>query len=102
MKITALTGLAAMLLVHSTYGWTFTWRDVSGTPGVADGDDNHDCTPIKHSRGQEFEWDRGFLEDCCIRLYRSADCTGTQAGFSCNDWTKSASGNLRSFKVTNC
>lgn len=75
------------LLLTPAAAWTFTF----GEPGkVDDGDDNKGCTGISHPKNVEYSWDRGFWEDCCIRLYSDAKCAD-QAGFSCPAWEKTSS-----------
>lgn len=78
--------------------WTFTY----GRPShVADGHANRGCRSINHPKGVRFSWDRGFFENCCIRLYGDASCHD-QIGYSCPDWSKVSSQRIRGYKVTSC
>jgi len=88
--------LPLLTLASSASAWTFVF---SG--GVRDGTGNKGCTAINHARGQTFEWDRGFFSDCCIHLYDSSSCSN-EVGISCPDWKKTASRDLKGFRVTNC
>jgi hypothetical protein len=99
----AAAAIAAM--AQSAHGWTFTWRDASGKPYVATGKLNAPCRPIKHARGQTFEWDRPGLTlgaRCCIQLFDNAQCAGRPRGSSCGDWTRKSSANLAAFRVVRC
>jgi hypothetical protein len=77
------------ILAPAISAWTFTYG-AQGSQGVSQGTANKACAAIYHPAGSTFEWDRGFFEDCCIRLYADANCQA-QVGFSCSDWTKDAS-----------
>lgn len=103
MKLSIATICAAFVLAQSTSAWLFTWRGSNGQAQIVDGgDSNKKCTGISHKAGKDLEWDRGFWSDCCVSVYTNKDCSGDPQGYSCDDWTKTASVNLDSFKVTNC
>ena len=86
-----------LLLPALTSAWTLTLgRD------VWEGKKNRGCTGTNHAAGERLDWDRGFFESCCIRLYGNNQCKDPQAGISCPDWKKTLSQPVRSFQVTNC
>lgn len=101
MKFSIVTALLATASLSSA--WTLTWRNSNGQATVADGTKNRGCSGISHAAGQTFEWDRGWWwkDSCCVSLYRDASC-GSRNGYSCDDWKKAASENIKSYKVTNC
>ncbi|KAI4257071.1 MAG: hypothetical protein L6R42_005872 [Xanthoria sp. 1 TBL-2021] len=76
MKFTAAAAILATFFsgISPVTAWTF----VDGARRVYDGKGNKACTAEITNAGQEFSWDRGFFEDCCIRLYQTSSC-GTQA-----------------------
>jgi hypothetical protein len=103
MKISIATAFTAILFAQSASAWTFTWRDSSGTAHVHDGgSDNMGCAQIAQAQGQQFDWARGWFSSCCISLYSNNGCVGDPQGYSCDDWSKTASLNLYSYQVTNC
>ena len=88
--------MAVMPSVHA--GWSF----IYGNPkNVDSGKGNQGCKAITNRAGTEFKWDRSFFSDCCIHLYKDNHC-GQQVGISCPDWSKTASQNLFSYRVTDC
>ncbi|KAL2267897.1 hypothetical protein VTJ83DRAFT_5174 [Remersonia thermophila] len=88
-----------LTLASAASAWTF----VHSGGKVADGTGNKSCTKIDHKKGQQFSWDRATFSSCCIRLYSDSSCTeANQVGYSCSDWTKTASQNINGFRVTSC
>ena len=59
---------------------TFAWTLVLGG-SVFDGRRNRACTRKFAAKGSYLSWERGFFEDCCIRLYSGSSCSN-QIGFS--------------------
>ena len=60
---------------------TFVWMLVLGS-SVFDGRKNRAYTrKFATIKGSRFSWERGFFEDCCIRLYSGSSCSN-QIGFS--------------------
>lgn len=103
LSLTTITLTMATLLASTTSAWTFTWRDAAGSSYVANGTGNKGCTVISQAKNRQFVWDRPDINNsCCIKLYTNTACSGDPAGYSCPDWTKSASVNLNSYQVVSC
>lgn len=85
------------LISVQAFAWTLT---LGGK--VFDGDSNKACTAVTANSGSQLEWDRGFFEDCCVRLHSDPNCATQQIGFSCDDWEKVLGQDVKAFQVTNC
>ena len=59
--------LILSLLSVQTFAWT------GGS--VFDGHRNRACTRKFTAKGSRLSWERGFFEDCCIRLYSGSSCS---------------------------
>ncbi|CAG8664119.1 36431_t:CDS:1 [Gigaspora margarita] len=65
---------------------------------------NNECKDLSSALSRQvssFQWDRAWLEDCCVH-FKALD---REIGFSCDDWKKpnmNSDNQMTSFCVTNC
>jgi hypothetical protein len=90
---------AALVFAGGTAAWGFYYNNAGG---MVQGDGNLNCVGASIKKGKTFEWFRDPSEDCCVYIYSSSSCSGSAAGWSCSDWTHTASANFEAIKVKNC